>query len=136
MGYEDETKSILRENLINFRKANNLTQEELAKALNLKDHTAYGSYEIGRAVPKISSIVRLAKIYNTTTDLLLTNTEAPKMYNQLRVEADIKYDHEIYGDKYLSELEGSEKLFIMRFRQLTKSDKMKVAEFIDNLLPD
>jgi hypothetical protein len=58
------------------------------------------------------------------------------MYNQLRVEADIKYDHEIYGDKYLSELEGSEKLFIMRFRQLTKSDKMKVAEFIDNLLPD
>lgn len=136
MNYDESTNAIFRENIYKFRKANNLTQSDVASALNLKDHSAYGAYETGKAMPKISSVVRLAKMYNTTTDFLLTSKEEPKMTNQFRVEADIKYDQDIYGDKYLSELEGSEKLFILKFRQLSKADKMRVAEFMSDILPD
>ena len=52
------------------RIAANLTQEQLAKKLGIKNSTLSG-YEIGAHDPKSNTLVEIARICNTTTDYLL-----------------------------------------------------------------
>ena len=62
-----------------MREDNDLTQEKIAKHLNIAQRT-YSSYENGvRNIP-IQCIVKLAKFYNTSTDYLLGLTDDPKPY--------------------------------------------------------
>lgn len=136
MALENEIKNNIKENLINFRKANGLTQYETATALKMKDASTYRSWETGRSSPKNSMLVRIARMYNTSVDKILTNRDDYKSSKQHKVSSHIDFDSEIYGDEYLSELERSEKLFIMKFRQLNAKDKQKVAEFLDEVLPE
>ncbi len=62
------------EKLYELRKKNNLTQEGLAKKLNVSKQTV-GSWERGRTEPSIDIINELSTILNTTTDYLLGKTE-------------------------------------------------------------
>ncbi|WP_195958015.1 helix-turn-helix domain-containing protein [Enterococcus gallinarum] len=55
--------------LIELRKLQNLTQQELANLLNVSKQTV-GSWERGRTEPSIPMINELANILNTTTDYL------------------------------------------------------------------
>ena len=55
-----------------LRKAKNLTQKELASMLNLTNK-AISKWENGDALPSVTQVVALAKIFNTTTDELLNN---------------------------------------------------------------
>lgn len=57
------------ERLIELRKLQNLTQQELANLLNVSKQTV-GSWERGRTEPSIPMINELANILNTTTDYL------------------------------------------------------------------
>lgn len=136
MTIENEIKMNIKENLIRLRKANGLTQCEAAQALNMKDASTYRSWEIGRSSPKNSMLVRIARMYNITVDKLLTNRENDKIISKHKVSSSIEYEDNVYGDEYLSELENSEKLFIMKFRQLNAKDKKKVAEFLDEILSE
>ncbi len=60
----------LKDRLRRFRKTNNLTQTEVASLLNLSD-VGYGDYERGKSTPDIYSIIKLAKLYKVSTDVLL-----------------------------------------------------------------
>lgn len=53
-----------------LRKLNNLSQDDVAKALEVQRSTI-SLYESGDAVPPTLSIVKLAKLFNVTTDYLL-----------------------------------------------------------------
>ncbi|EJC3746414.1 XRE family transcriptional regulator [Enterococcus faecium] len=55
--------------LIELRKLQNLTQQELANLLNVSKQTV-GSWERGRTEPSIPMINELANVLNTTTDYL------------------------------------------------------------------
>ncbi|EOE4935511.1 helix-turn-helix transcriptional regulator [Enterococcus faecium] len=57
------------ERLIELRKQQNLTQQELANLLNVSKQTV-GSWERGRTEPSIPMINELANILNTSTDYL------------------------------------------------------------------
>jgi transcriptional regulator with XRE-family HTH domain len=57
------------ERLIELRKLQNLTQQELASLLNVSKQTV-GSWERGRTEPSIPMINELANILNTSTDYL------------------------------------------------------------------
>lgn len=52
------------------RKETNLTQEEMAKLLAI-GQSAYAKWENGRTEPTLENVVKLAKIFDTTTDELL-----------------------------------------------------------------
>lgn len=54
-----------------LRKTNNLTQAELAKKLNVSDKTI-SKWECGIGYPEISQIPTLARIFNVSTDYLLS----------------------------------------------------------------
>ncbi len=63
-------KKKLSQRLVALRVLNEKTQLEVAKHLGISLY-AYQSYEYGERLPKITSIVELAKLYNVTTDYIL-----------------------------------------------------------------
>lgn len=59
-------------NLRKFRKQEGLTQNELAKQLNIS-RSLISYYEHGKVEPSIKTIIKLSEIFNITTDKLLKN---------------------------------------------------------------
>lgn len=119
-------REILRNNLINLRNTNDLTQKNIADILGLERST-YTSWEKGRSSPKPNEIVKLAKIYNVTTDYLLTGKDSEK----IQVENFSNYDRGVYGDSNISELTDFEKTLLLKIRVLNTKDKQKIAIFLD-----
>lgn len=60
----------LKDRLRYFRKLNKRTQIEVAELLNISA-VGYGDYERGKSTPDVYSIIKLAKFYNISTDVLL-----------------------------------------------------------------
>jgi len=52
------------------RKAQGLTQEQVAQALHI-DRTTYAYYELGRSSPSIKMAAKLANLYGVTLDELV-----------------------------------------------------------------
>ena len=73
---EDVRKNIVN-NLILLRKANKMTQQELAKALNYSDK-AISRWEVGDSLPDIGVLLRVCEIYGVEFDWLIRrHDEAP-----------------------------------------------------------
>ena len=60
----------IKDILIQERKKRGLTQAEVAKILNI-GRVAYTLYETGKNIPTTESILKLAELYNCSTDYLL-----------------------------------------------------------------
>lgn len=63
----------------NLREDNNLTQEEVAKYLNIKQNT-YSQYENEQRQLPLSCLIALAEFYKTSTDYILGLTDERKPY--------------------------------------------------------
>ena len=64
----------LSEKLLNLRKANDLTQEQLAEKINVSRQSV-SKWESGQAIPELDKIVALCDIFHITTDYLLRPSE-------------------------------------------------------------
>lgn len=73
-----DIKENLATNLINFRKAHNLTQAELAKKLNYSDK-AVSKWERGESAPDLTVLYEIANFYGTTIDKLISNPQEVKV---------------------------------------------------------
>lgn len=69
------------ERIRNLRIDRNLTQEDIAKNLNLKQNT-YSQYEIGVLRYPIEVLIKLAIFYDTSVDYLLELTDNPIPYER------------------------------------------------------
>lgn len=119
-------REILRKNLIKLRNVNDLTQKNIADIIGLERST-YTSWEKGRSSPKPNEIVKLARIYNVTTDFLLTG----KSKDAIQVASSSEYDRGVYGDSNVSELSDFEKTLLLKIRVLNTKDKQKLADFLE-----
>ena len=83
---EEELRKVIAQNLIYYRKANNLTQAKLAEILNYSDK-AVSKWERGDGIPDIYILKRLADIYHITVNDLLSKkkkrTNVPFFKNRL-----------------------------------------------------
>ena len=70
MNLEQETVILLTKQLRHLRGYNAVTQREIADALCI-DRSTYAYYELGETPPSLLMLVRLAKLYDVTTDYLL-----------------------------------------------------------------
>lgn len=70
--YKNRIKE-LREN-----KKPKISQQEICKILEISDVT-YQSYEYGKSEPRMSTLIKLAKLYGTSIDYIvgLTDTREP-----------------------------------------------------------
>lgn len=133
MKHEEIIKLNIKNNLIKLRKQYDLKEKDVANALNMKDASTYRSWENGRSSPKSAMLKRIADMYNCSVDFLLAEHEDIEF---LTVSSENTYNDKIYGDKYINELSTNERVLIMQIRQLTTSDKNKIVEMIDNMLPN
>ena len=62
------------ERIKNLREDNDMTQSDVAKYLNCSQ-VAYSYYEIGRRDMPIEVLIKLAKLFNCSTDYLLELTD-------------------------------------------------------------
>lgn len=62
------------EKLLALRKANDLTQEQLAEKLDVS-RQSISKWESGQAVPELEKIVALGAVFDVTTDYLLKSSE-------------------------------------------------------------
>lgn len=60
----------LPEQLRDLRAYQGLTQQEIADSLHM-DRSAYSNYETGKAQPSLLNLVKIARIFDVTTDYLL-----------------------------------------------------------------
>ena len=75
---ENDFKLIVAKNLIKFRKANGLTQLELAEKLNYSDK-AVSKWERGESLPDVYMLQIIANMFGITlNDLVSENTEVVK----------------------------------------------------------
>lgn len=72
-----ELREIIAKNILELRKINNLTQSDLAKQLNYTDK-AISKWERGESIPEISTLKKIASLYNVTLDEL-TNENGIKI---------------------------------------------------------
>lgn len=63
--------------LKDLREDNDMTQEKIASLLNCKQQT-YSNYENGKRVLPYETLIKLAEIYDTTTDYILGLTDNRK----------------------------------------------------------
>lgn len=64
-----DINSVIGKNLLNLRKANKLTQMELAEKFNYSDKSI-SKWETGESLPSVEVLYELAKFYNVTLDYL------------------------------------------------------------------
>lgn len=62
------------EKLVTLRKANNLTQEELAEKLDVS-RQSISKWESGQVTPELEKIVAISAVFHVTTDYLLKSSE-------------------------------------------------------------
>ncbi len=64
----------LPEKILYYRKKAGLSQEALAEQIGIS-RQAISKWETGEAVPEISKLVSLAKVFNVSVDLLLSEDD-------------------------------------------------------------
>ncbi len=82
----EDIKSIIAENIVQLRRANGMTQIELAEKLNYSDK-AVSKWERGESVPDISVLKSIADLFGVTVDFLITADHDP---SELEVGEDIE----------------------------------------------
>lgn len=110
-----------------YRKKLDLTQREVAEALNI-DRSTYTCYEIGKTEPNIETISRLAKIFNVSVvDLFPTDDNAYVQAAEFGGSGKIAINKLKFYD-----LNEYEKQIIMKIRQMSIDDKIKLQNILEN----
>ncbi|WP_435246702.1 helix-turn-helix domain-containing protein [Streptomyces sp. NRRL F-5630] len=71
---------VLGKRITSLRKQSGLTQEELAKKLNVS-RSALSQYELGTRDPNYELLIKIANFFEVTTDYLLTGKELNSSMN-------------------------------------------------------
>lgn len=70
LDFFNNKKNTIAERLKKLRKNNELTQDNISKYLDIH-RTTVTQYESGEIIPTTQNIIKLAKLYNVTTDYIL-----------------------------------------------------------------
>lgn len=79
----EELKSIVAQNLVNFRKQTDLTQQDLAQKLNYSDK-AVSKWERGESIPDVFVLKSIADIYGVTVNDFLVKHNDPLNIKHMR----------------------------------------------------
>lgn len=94
-----------------LRKAAHLTQDDIAKSLNVERQT-YCNYENENRTPPLEFIIRLADFYHVSTDYLLKE-------NAPNADSDVLFP-----------LSGTEEAYLRSFRALSSQNQKEVLQFM------
>ena len=112
-----------------LRRSSKLTQEQVATYIGVK-RVAYTAYEAGRTSPSLENLVKLAALYNVTTDTLLSSfNNASNVINAFEKEYADK------GDRFVpDELSADERNLLAAYRASGKADQ--ITAYIKRITKD
>lgn len=96
------------------RKKLGLSQDDVAKKIGVHN-TTYGNWELGKTEPNLTDLVKLAEIFNVTTDELLGR------------------DLELVNLKFLDE---DQSLIIRAVLRMNKEQLMYTKKFVSSMITD
>ena len=103
----------IKDRIISLRKENNMTQEQLAKELNISP-SAVGMYEQGRRKPSYELLQEICDYFNVDIDYLMGRSNIKNRY-----QAGLKYDWEDKKEEKEDDI----------FSQLTQEELAKLEKF-------
>ena len=94
-----------KDNLRYLRKVNKMSQDELAEKLGYKSFTTVQKWEDGTAFPRVSTLNRMAEIFDIDVDHLLNaniraNQVAVPILGEVKAGYDLYANEDIYGFEY------------------------------------
>lgn len=113
------------ERLRHWREACALSQQQIADALNVERST-YTKYETGSSEPNLTTVVKLAAIFNVSPIQLLPMEEG-------RAEPASRLRDTVQSDSPIYQLSKEERGLIAIFRVLSKEDRKEAKQLIANL---
>lgn len=111
-----------------LRKQMDMTQEQVAKNLNIVRST-YAYYETGKTCPDFNTVVRLAHLFNVTTDYLLDAETSSPVLHDSSVPAYLAGSQSGLGSEW--SLRESEQKLIIAFRYLDRDKQISVLNQIE-----
>lgn len=126
MGLREANELTFSDRLRKSRKQNHMTQEQVAKSLNIVRST-YAYYETGKTCPDFETLVRLAHLYNVTTDYLLDADTVDSQNDDLN-SSYITSKKSLGGEWHLSE---SEQKLIVAYRYLDEDMQNEFLKTIE-----
>jgi transcriptional regulator with XRE-family HTH domain len=111
-----------------LRKQQDLTQEQVAKNLNIVRST-YAYYETGKTCPDFNTVVRLARLFNVTTDYLLNAGPINPTFNDTTANAYTTSAKKALGTEWT--LRESEQKLLIAFRYLDKDVQNEYLKSIE-----
>ncbi len=115
-------KKSLGEKLRELRESYNLTQSQVAEALNL-DRSTYTNYELNKTSPSLDSLVKLAHIYNVPKVMLLPDDD----------DNALTFRDYARTDSLVQTLSKEERGLIAMYRALDKDEKALMRGQIEKL---
>ena len=103
-------------NLKEIREKNNVSQIRLSIDLEVAQETI-SAYERGKAFPTCENLMKLAEIFNTSTDYLLDLTAIPSPINKINN----------------NELTEQEYILLSNFKTLSNVKKDKLLAYLEGL---
>lgn len=99
-----------KNNLRYLRKANKMSQDELADKLGYKSFTTVQKWEDGSAFPRVSTLKKIADIFDIDVDHLLNlniraNQVAVPILGEVKAGYDLYANEDIYGYEYCNNSE-------------------------------
>jgi transcriptional regulator with XRE-family HTH domain len=118
-----------------LRKQLDMTQEQVAKNLNIVRST-YAYYETGKTCPDFNTVVRLARLFNVTTDYLLNaepttnpSPSTPATLNDTSPNAYTPASKKAVGTEW--SLRETEQKLLIAFRYLDKDAQNQILKDIE-----
>ena len=107
---DGEVKKKIRENLIQCRLENNLTQTDVGRLVG-KTKTAVASWEQGKSLPDADTLARLAKYYRKTLSYM-------------------------YGEEEKDKIPDNTQKMLEYFSKLTEEQQLNVLGILCCMIPD
>ena len=115
-------KKTLGEKLRDLRESYNLSQSQVAEALNI-DRSTYTNYELDKTRPNLETLVKLAHIYNVPKEKLLPDDD----------DDALTFRDYARTDSLLQTLSKEERGLIAMYRALDNDEKAILREQIEKL---
>ena len=116
------TKKTLGEKLRELRESYDLSQSQIASALNI-DRSTYSNYELDRTQPNLETLVKLARIFNVPGEALL-----PEFDDEGTSFRELLPSHGM-----VNSLSKDERGMVAQFRALSAADRERIRSEIDDL---
>lgn len=109
---------MLADNLKALREKYNITQKQVADQLNI-DRSTYSYYETGKSCPTLDTLIRLSRIFNTSTDALL---DVGAVFHEK--------SKTLNSGPGIDVLTNNEKNLILKYRLLSAEQRKAVDNFV------